>query len=110
MKFYIETSLLPINGGVKVRERFGIGGWMWFSRDAERLERGHRRNPGRDGGGEVFCKERAEGLVLPGLDIAGRPVVEQADAEEMRRCFGDRDRRAEQAWLADIKRQFEFVV
>ncbi len=110
MKFYIEASLLLVCGGMKVRERLGIGGWARFSRDAEGFERGHRRNPGSDGGGEVFREEGSERLVLPGLNVAGGPVVEQTDAEEVMRRFRDGNGSAQQAGLADIKRQFQFII
>ena len=95
---------------MEIWERFGIAGWARGSGGAEGLERGHRRDPGGDGGGEVFGEEGAEGLVLPGLDVAGGPVVEEADAEEVVGGFGDGDGGAEEAGLADVKRQFEFVV
>ena len=40
-------------------------------------------DPGREAGGEALAQEWAERLVLPGLDVAGRPVVEQREAEEV---------------------------
>ena len=46
----------------------------------ERLERGH---PVRDRGRERLAEERAERDVLPGLDVARRPVVEPDDAEDV---------------------------
>src|SRR6202012_1343317 len=64
LKFHIEASMLLIGRGMKVRKRFGIRGRMRFSWDAEGFERGHGRNPGRDGGGEIFCEEGPERLVL----------------------------------------------
>ena len=46
--------------------------------DPGRLERLQRGDPAGDGGGEGLAEERAERDVLPGLDVAGRPVVERA--------------------------------
>ena len=69
-----------------------------------------RSDPGGDGGGEVFGEEGAEGLVLPRLDVACGPVVEQADAKDVVCGFGDWDRGAEETGLADVECQFEFVV
>ena len=69
----------------------------------EGLEGGHWRDPGRDGGGEVLGEERAQGLVFPGLNVAGGPVVKKADAEEVMLCLSDRDGSAEQTGLANIK-------
>jgi hypothetical protein len=74
------------------------------------FEGGHWGDPGGDRGGEAFGKEGAEGLVLPRLDVAGGPVVEEADAEEVLGGFGDGDWGAEKAGLADVKCQFQFVV
>ena len=99
-----------IGNRVETWKRFGVGGWTTSGGCAERLERGHGSDPGRDAGGEVFCEEGAEGLVLPGLNVAGGPVVEEADAEEVMVGLRDRDRRAEEAGLADVKCQFQFVV
>jgi hypothetical protein len=47
-------------------------------------------DPGRDGGVEALGEEGAEGLVLPGLEVAGGPVVEQAVAGDV--VFGSVDR------------------
>ena len=99
-----------IGDGMKIGERFGVGGGARRGGGAEGFEGGHGGDPGGDGGGEVFCEEGAEGLVLPGLDVAGGPVVEEADAEEVVVCLRDGDGGAEEARLADVKRQFEFVV
>jgi hypothetical protein len=51
--------------------------------DAERLQRLERDDPGRDRRREVLRQERPQGLVLPRLDVAGRPVVQEAEAEEV---------------------------
>ena len=75
-KFYIQSSVVLIGFGVEIRKGFGIGRWSRGGWGAEGFESGHGCDPGGDGGREVFCKEGAEGLVLPGLDVAGGPVVE----------------------------------
>ena len=108
--FTFEASALLIGGGMEVWERFGIGGWAWRGWDAEGFEGSHGGDPRRDGGGEVFREEGAEGLVLPGLNVAGGPVVEQADAEEVMVCLSDGDGCAEKVGLANVKCEFEFVV
>lgn len=88
---------------MKVREQFEIGGRALGGWNAEGFKGCHRCDPGRDGGGEVFSEEGTEGLVLPGLNIAGGPVVEKANAEEVILCLGDPDGSAEQIGLANIK-------
>ncbi len=60
--------------------------------DAERRERFERDHPGRDGGREVLGEERPERLVLPLLDVARRPVVHEAEAEQVLFGLGDGDR------------------
>ena len=41
------------------------------------------RDPGGERRGERLAEERPERLVLPRLDVAGRPVVEQREAEDV---------------------------
>src|ERR1700722_19723150 len=59
------------------------------------VERLERHDPGRDRGGEVLTQKRAEGLVFPGLQIARRPVIQQAQAEHVRFRLIDADARTE---------------
>ena len=60
--------------------------------DLGRRERLERHDPGRDAGRERLAEERSERDVLPGLDVARAPVVEDDDAEEVvaRLAHGDR--------------------
>ncbi|EON25463.1 fumarylacetoacetate hydrolase [Nocardioides sp. CF8] len=60
-----------------------------------RLEGGQRGHPVADRGGEGLAEERSERDVLPGLDVARRPVVEPDDAEGVVREVGDADPLAE---------------
>ena len=72
-----------IRRGVEVWEGFGV---VWRARSygsPEGFEGGHGGDPWGDGGGEVFGQEWAEGLGFPGLEVAGGPVVEEADAEDV---------------------------
>ena len=46
-------------------------------------------------GREALAEERTERLVFPGLYVARRPVVDQADAEDVILRGLDRDRLAE---------------
>ena len=65
----VEVGQQP--GVARRRRRAGV-------RRARRAAR-----PRRDRGGERLAEERAERHVLPGLDVAGGPVVDQADAEDV---------------------------
>ena len=103
-QFYIQTSLLLVGGGLEVGKRFRIGDRPRRCWSMKRFESGHGSNPGRYCGGEVFCEKGTEGLILPGLNVAGGPVVEETDAEEVMIGLGDGDGCAEQTGLADIKR------
>ena len=55
----------------------------------------------RDRGGERLAEERAERDVLPGLDVARRPVVEADHAEDVVGERGDRHRLAQRGRGAD---------
>lgn len=92
-----------ICGIVKVWEGFRVGvtpGSCWSS---EGFERCHGGDPRGDGGGETFCEEGTEGLVFPGLDVAGRPVVEKAYAEDVLGRVGDGDGGSERIGLTDVE-------
>ena len=52
-------------------------------RRAERFERLERHDPWRDRRGEALGEKWTEWLVFPRLDVARRPVVQQAHAEHM---------------------------
>ena len=51
--------------------------------DAAILEQRQRRHPRGDRRGEALAEERPERDVLPGLDVAGAPVVDEHDAEDV---------------------------
>ena len=95
---------------MEVWKRFWVGRRAGRCGYAEGFQGRDWCDPGGDGCGEAFGQERTEGLVLPRLDVAGRPVVEEADAKDVICGFGDWDRRAEEAGFANVKRQFQFVV
>ena len=62
-------------------------------RRAKRLERVERDHPRRDRRREALGEKRTERLVFPRLDVARRPVVQQAHAEHVLLGLVDRDRR-----------------
>ncbi len=77
---------LPVEG--EVVERLRVLAGQVDPRGVERLQRG---DPVGDRGREGLAQERAEGDVLPGLHVAGRPVVEPDHAEDVVGEPGDRD-------------------
>ena len=83
--------------------RYGSG----RGRAAGRLDAGRASSaasgddPRRDRRRERLAEERAERHVLPGLDVAGRPVVDQADAEHVPANASTGDRRAARRARAD---------
>src|SRR5437868_14431894 len=95
---------------VQVGKRFGIFFRAREGRAAVRLERIHRHDPRRDGGGEALRKERTERLVFPRLHIARRPIVEEQRAEEMLVRARDRDWLAQAVSFPDDERELGFVI
>jgi hypothetical protein len=59
---------------------------------------------------EKLFKERSKRRGLPALDIAGRPVVEQAEAGDVVPGFGDRDGRADVIARPDPDADLHFVI
>ena len=105
----VERAAAAVGVAVQVGQRLRVARRPGEA-GAERLERLQRHDPGRDGRGEVLRQERAERLVLPGLDVAGRPVVEQAQAEQVVFGLGHRHRLALRVGGADVDRHFQLVV
>ena len=105
-----EPALRLVCGVREVRQRRGVAlGALERGRPVG-LQRVHRDDPGRNGGGEILREERPERLVLPGLDVARRPVVEQHRAEHVLRGLADGDRVAEFVAGADEEPELGFVV
>ena len=70
----------PVALGAEVRQRLRV---LRRSRYEPVLEECERRHPGADRGRERLAEEGAERLVLPGLDVARAPVVDEHDAEDV---------------------------
>ena len=71
----VEGSGLLVVFVLEVGQRRGVACWSWGLGLAEGSEGFRRDNPRGDGGVEGLGQEGAEGLVLPGLQVAGGPVV-----------------------------------
>src|SRR5690606_26777493 len=69
-----------------------------------------RDDPWRDGAGEILGQEGAERLVFPGLQVARRPIVEQAQPEQVVVGPFQRDAFAGRIALAYENAEFQFVV
>ena len=93
-----------------------IGQGLGIDRGPRRLGTAKRRHgfrcddPGRDGGQEVLGQERAEGLVFPGLQVSGGPVVEKAEAGDVILGVFDGNGVAEGVALADPDTEFQLVI
>ena len=94
----------------KISERNRIAFRSRRLRQAKRRERLGSDHPGRDGAMEALCKKRPQRLIFPRLEIARRPVVEQAETRDMIRRLRDRDRRALWIALAYPNAEFEFII
>jgi hypothetical protein len=73
-------------------------------------QRFQRNDPRRNGGSEVLGQKRPERLVFPRLNVARRPVVEQAQAEHVRLGLVDWNRLARRVAGTDIHAQFQLVI
>src|SRR5215212_2012862 len=75
---HLERDVVAVAAG-QVRHRRGIAGRPLVRRDAERLERVERHDPRRDRRPEALGQEWSERLVLPSLDVARGPVIDQTE-------------------------------
>src|SRR5207237_6865203 len=90
----VESARVPIRLGGQIGQRLRIAGRTEESRDPVRLERFPGNHPWRDRSREALRQKWTEWLILPRLDVACRPVVDQTYAEDMVFRFADRDRLA----------------
>ena len=97
-------------GVVEMRQRRRIAGRPRERRGAKRRQRLRGDHPGRHRGGEILAEERPERLILPRLHVARRPVVEQAEAENVRARRADRNGVAEFGRHADIEAEFQLEI
>ena len=67
-------------------------------------------HPRRNAGQEILGEERPQRLIFPRLQVARRPVVEQAIAGDMLARLADRDRRPELVAAADPDAELELVI
>lgn len=67
-------------------------------------------NPGTDSGGEVLGIERTERNILPDLEVASAPVVEEGVPENVIFCFADFDWLSQGVSLANDCSHFELEI
>src|SRR5579864_5705341 len=105
----VEAAGTPHPGVVQVGKRRRLAGRAspGSAKGGECLERHHA---GRERGGEVLGEKRPERLVLPRLDVACRPVVQQAEAEHVLLGCADRDGLPELVAAADKGSDLELVI
>src|SRR5262245_33205167 len=95
---------------IEIRERLRIASRPGRRRHPEWRQRLLRHHPGRDRGGEILAQERPERLIFPALDIARRPVVEEAEAEDVLRRLRNGNSVAEPARNADVEAELELEI
>src|SRR5258706_12980205 len=93
-----------------MRQRLRIAGRPRQRGHAKRRECFERHHPRRYGSSKALAKKGAERLVLPRLDVACRPVVDEANAEHMALGVGDRNRCAERVAGTDEKPDLELEI
>src|SRR6185437_6039844 len=91
-------------------KRRRIAGGARRLRDAERRQRLGGHDPRRDAGMDAFREERTERLIFPALYVARRPVVEQAEPDQMISGLRYRNRRAQRIAGADPETELELVI
>jgi hypothetical protein len=106
----VEATSLLIRGVGEIRQRRGIAFRPRERCDAKRRQGFPRHHPGRYRGGEIFSEERSERLIFPTLDVARRPVVQKAEAENMLRSLGDGDGVAERRRHADVEAELKLEI
>ena len=97
----------PVLARPQVRQRRRVLHRTGRPARAEGVERGHPRRHRR---GERLAEERPERLVLPRLDVAGRPVVHQHQAEHVVHRLVDRHRAPGLGGHADHRAHLELDV
>ena len=107
---HVKGAGVLIGGVVEIGERGGIERWAQVGGDSERGECGLWDNPGGNAGCKALPQERAKRLVFPGLDVSGRPVVEEGEAEDVRVGLADGNGFSERVAFGDVDADFEFVV
>src|SRR6185312_12514293 len=75
----------------EIVERPGIIGWARYLGLPERRQRLHRHHPGRDRRCEILGEKGTERLAFPGLHIARRPIVEEAQSDDVVACRRNRN-------------------
>src|SRR4051794_32503078 len=88
----LDVERPGVSAAGEVGERLRVLRWQVRPGSRQRRERCH---PGTHRGGERLAEERPERHVLPGLDVAGAPVVEADDAEDVLLELVDPDPAAE---------------
>src|ERR1700722_13119884 len=102
--------MLLITRVKEVRQRRRIAWYSGKGRRAKRSERLHRHHPRRQGCRKTLCQKRPQWLILPRLNIARRPVIEQADSKNMFLCLPDGNAPSEPVSTAHKESTFQFVV
>ena len=110
LEFQVEPTLALVGLVQQIRQGCGIALRSAWLSDPERRQGLRRDDPGRDGAGEVLGQERTERLVFPRLDVACRPIVQQAVARNVFGGLGDGDRFTESVARTDPDPKFQLVV
>ena len=106
----VEAAMRLILGIGEIRQRRRVACGPRVGVGAVRRQRLGGHHPGRYRGGEVLSQERAERLILPRLHIARRPIIEQAEAEDVVGRLADRHRFAEFARRADVEAKLQLEI
>src|SRR5260370_36393916 len=102
--------MFPIALIEKVRQ------WRWIAlraregSGAKRSERFHRHHPRRKRSRKTLRQERPERLILPSLNVPRRPVINQANSENIFFRLADWNGFSQRISTAHKEAQFKFVI
>ena len=94
----------------EIIERLRIAGFAFKGFRSERRKSLHRHDERRDRCREILCEERPERLVFPRLDVAGGPVVDETEAEDLFLRLADRNRRSKLIPVPDKEADLHLVI
>src|SRR5687768_16886818 len=110
LEVYVEPAGALIAAVAEILERLRIIRVAFECFRTEWSESLHRYDIRRNRRREILRQERPERLVFPRLNVACRPVVDQAYAEDMLFGLADRNRPTEFVSLSYKKPELHFVV
>ena len=110
LDIHVEPAFGFIGGRGEVGQRRRVAVGAFVCSRAERRQRFERHHPGRYVRCKALGEKRPQRLVFPGLDVARRPVVQDAEPEDVILRLAQRHRLAERIARPDIEGDLGLVI